>query len=421
MKKLTRWIAFLLAAAMLFALTACGGTEEDDTTDDPTTSGSILPDDFVVDTSVEDLWLATAGIPGDYVLFTVDGIEVTAAHFFYWLTYNIASMESYYSYYNMELDLSSDGGLTEYLIEDCKNAAALTVLTSAKAQELGYTLSDEALKEADESIAAVEERYGGEEGFQEILRTLGIDMDLYYLLTISSFYYDLLESEMFAGHPTEEEAETYIEENDLLCAKHILIMTVDSSYQTLSDEELAEKKALAEDILAQLQDSDDLEADFDALMNEYSEDPGLATYPNGYLFTADEMVSEFEEATRALEYGEVSGIVEHTGTEGSSYSGYHIILRLDPADSDELVSDWLYDQMEDLLYGWRDNAEYVFSDEYNNLDVELIYAKFSAYQEAFEAEAAEEDTDTSASDDADASASPDADTSASDDGSDTES
>lgn len=402
MKKLTQRLAFLLAAAVLFTLTACSGGEEEQTEDDDTssTSSSILPEDFEVDTSIEDLCMATAGVSSDYVMFTVDGIDVTAGHFLYWLAYDIATWEYYYYYYyGLDLDLSADSELTAALIEDARNAAALTVLTVYRTQELGYTLSDEAQQELDDSIAETIESYGGEEAFQETLRTLGLDEDLYYLLTASAYYYDLLEEEMYSGHPTEEEVRTYIEEEDLLYAKHILILTVDSDYQPLDEEELAERQALAEDILTQLQNSEDLEADFDALMNEYSEDTGLASYPDGYLFTADEMVSEFEEATRALEFGEVSGLVEHVGEDGESYSGYHIILRLDPADSEEVTENWLYDQMETLLYGWRDDGEYVFSDAYNDLDVELFYAKFSAYQEAFEA-LSEETEDETTSDDA---------------------
>ncbi|MCD7927669.1 MAG: peptidylprolyl isomerase [Oscillospiraceae bacterium] len=397
MKKLTQCLAFFLVAAALFSLVACSSDQEEE--DDASTSSSILPDDFVVDTSVEDLCLATAGVPSDYVMFTVDGIEVTAGHFFYWLAYNISTMEYYYSYYGMELDLGEESDLAASLVENAKDAAALTVLTVYRAQELGYTLSDETLEEVDQSIASIVESYGGEESFQETLRTLGLDEDLYYLLTVSSYYYDLLEEEMYSGHPTEEEVSAYVEEEDLLYAKHILILTVDSDYQPLDEEELAERQALAEDILEQLQNSEDLETDFDTLMNEYSEDTGLASYPDGYLFTADEMVSEFEEATRELEYGELSGIVEHVGEDGESYSGYHIILRLDPADSEELVENWLYDQMETLLYDWRDNGEYVLSDAYNELDVELFYAKFSAYQEAFEA-MSEETEDETTSDDA---------------------
>ena len=68
---------------------------------------------------------------------------------------------------------------------------------------------------------------------------------------------------------------------------------------------------------------------FGRLADEYSEDPGRQTNPDGYIFTPGTMVQEFESATEALKYGEISGIVE------SDY-GYHIILRKDLAQGLEL-------------------------------------------------------------------------------------
>lgn len=120
--------------------------------------------------------------------------------------------------------------------------------------------------------------------------------------------------------PDEETAEKYYNEN-YFAAKHILV----------SDE------ATANDILAQLKKG----ADFDKLMNEYTEDPGVITNPDGYVFTTGKMVAEFENATKELAVGKMSGIVE------SDY-GYHIIKRIAlPAYSEadyESVSDAYSDE-----------------------------------------------------------------------------
>ncbi len=69
-----------------------------------------------------------------------------------------------------------------------------------------------------------------------------------------------------------------------------------------------------------------LGVDFDRLVAEYGEDPEMIVNPEGYYFTHNQLIEEFEEAAFALEVGEMSGIVE-------SYLGYHIILRceLDPS------------------------------------------------------------------------------------------
>ena len=101
-------------------------------------------------------------------------------------------------------------------------------------------------------------------------------------------------------------------------AQHILVSLVNNETgEQLTDEQKAEKKALAESLLERVKKGED----FTALMNEYSDDPGKEYEPEGYIFTSGEMVTEFEDAVKALGANEVSGIVE------SSY-GYHIIKRL---------------------------------------------------------------------------------------------
>lgn len=108
------------------------------------------------------------------------------------------------------------------------------------------------------------------------------------------------------------DAEKYYKEN-YMAAKHILIS---------KDSENALKTA--KDIKSKLS----RKADFDKLMNEYSEDTGLASYPDGYVFTDGEMVAEFENTVKNLKVKQISDIVETT-------YGYHIIMRIDLFDFDE--------------------------------------------------------------------------------------
>lgn len=162
------------------------------------------------------------------------------------------------------------------------------------------------------------------------------------------------------GH--QEDLEKFAQDNDVLAAKHILLLTQDSQTgQALSEEEAAQKKAKAEELLAQLQaisDPAQLEEKFDELMNANSEDTGLAANPDGYAFTTGEMVQEFEDATRALEPGQISGLVE------SSY-GYHIILRLEPTCA-PVRTMWNEDQLNTLTGQWVEQAEVVTTETYDN-------------------------------------------------------
>ncbi len=118
-------------------------------------------------------------------------------------------------------------------------------------------------------------------------------------------------------NPDEETLKTIFQEN-FLKAQHILKMTVNSETgEPLSQEEVDAKKAEIESLLQQAKGG----ADFSALMNEHSEDPGKEQSPGGYVFTEGEMVPEFYEGTKALSENAVSEIIP------SSY-GYHIIKRL---------------------------------------------------------------------------------------------
>ena len=114
-------------------------------------------------------------------------------------------------------------------------------------------------------------------------------------------------------------------------------------------------------------------------MNDYSEDTGLATNPDGYqAVEAGQMVPEFEEASLALEPGEISDIVE------SDY-GYHIILRLplevEPAD---YQADFVQEKMTQLQQGWLDEHEIVTNDAFDQLDVPAFYETVTALRQGGE-------------------------------------
>ncbi|MDY5627524.1 MAG: peptidylprolyl isomerase, partial [Clostridia bacterium] len=134
-------------------------------------------------------------------------------------------------------------------------------------------------------------------------------------------------------------------------AKHILITTVDpQTNQPYDDTKKAEAKKTAEDALEKIKSG----ADFDSLMNELSEDPGLAQNPDGYTFGKGEMVAPFEEAAFALKEGEVSGIVE-------SDFGYHIIkrvpLNISQSDIENKIKEMQNDIFENQIEKWKSDMD----------------------------------------------------------------
>lgn len=143
--------------------------------------------------------------------------------------------------------------------------------------------------------------------------------------------------------------ETYVK------AKHILISTVDTAtQQPLPDAEVAAAEKKAQQILNKINAGED----FDTLMNAESQDPGLASAPDGYVFTTGEMIAEFEEAAFSLAEEQVSGLVY------TSY-GIHIIKRValdlegaEEAAAIEAVENQLaMPEYEKLLKTWKSKAD----------------------------------------------------------------
>lgn len=197
------------------------------------------------------------------------------------------------------------------------------------AKNLGLELSEADLAVAEELKRGFIAQYGSESLFKSYLEILGVEEDFIDMLCQSQIYSEKLMELAIEEDPiTEEDIEeakgSYV--NDKLKAKHILFSIVeDDGFTRIPDEEIAKKKAVAEETYQKVLGG----ADFDALMFELSEDPGLETDPEGYIFGAGEMVASFENTVRNLAENEV-GYTE-------SDFGFHIIKRL-PVDEDYIAA-----------------------------------------------------------------------------------
>ena len=149
-------------------------------------------------------------------------------------------------------------------------------------------------------------------------------------------------------------------------------VTADPSKAT--DEQKAEKKALAEELVEKLNSytGDDIASYFAELADQYSEDPGRETHPTGYTFTTGSMVQEFEDAAYALSEGEVSEVVE------SSF-GYHILLRL-PLDKSAAADEVREEYFTNFIAEQVDAAAMATSADYDKLDPQTIYEAIVAAQ-----------------------------------------
>lgn len=344
------------------------------------------------------------GYSSSTVLFTVNGNDVTAGDYFFWLANQMDSAASYLSMFTEETDqnniwdtvVDEAQGTTaaDSLKESAKMQAVAYSIIAAKGEENGYTYTDEDKAAYQEELTSVKEQLGGEEAFQTWLkRSCTTEKGIEHISSIS-YINDHMAHGMFRDGsedaPTAETLTAYADTNDLLCAKHILLLTKDmTTGEVYSQEQKDAQLAKAQDLLAQLQavtDPAQLETKFDELMNANSEDTGLATNPDGYTFTAGDMTEAFETATRELAPGQISDIVE-------SDFGYHIILRLDPAQVEAVREKWETAHMSELTQQWVEEAEIETTETYDQLSAKDFYEKLTAYRDTLTEETESETTE----------------------------
>ncbi len=200
--------------------------------------------------------------------------------------------------------------------EEALNATVRLFAELQKAKEEGLTITDEDREKIKSEDNYYIQMVGGEDAFNKHIESLGITREDYDKMSENFTLSDKLQKKFVTV--TDEEVEKAIKDEEYISAKHILFMTVDAATNApLSEEEIAQKKEIAQMVLSEIRSG----GDFDALMNEFSEDPGLQQSPDGYTFKKGEMVKPFEDASYALEENKVSDIVE-------SDFGYHIIKRI---------------------------------------------------------------------------------------------
>ncbi|MDR0905023.1 MAG: peptidylprolyl isomerase [Oscillospiraceae bacterium] len=367
--KLRKILALILCIAMAAAFAASCDKTETIGNGDKTAAGNGTGIDFDA---------AYAAYKPDDVMITAGDSEVTWDLLYYFLAASVDEV----------INMSGSGTFPGWSDEEGLSykeqvtTRALDGVLTYKTIEYGATLTGVSL--TDDDLASIafdreraEEQYGGAEAFETELKAHRMSGEVYAYLSGISYLYDNAFAAVYgegASKISDAEVAAANADADWLMAKHILFLT-----GTEDDDAVLAK---AEEVLAQINSLDvsDFGAYFDDLIKEFGEDPGMVTNPNGYLFTAGDMVPEFEDATRALDFGGVSGLVQ------TSY-GYHIIYRI-PVDYDAVPSSWqqqgyTYSVRQDFasmqfqtdIEAWRQEMENdtVYSDLYNKLDITKIF------------------------------------------------
>ncbi len=289
-------------------------------------------------------------------VMTVNGTSVSFDEYMGGLNQAVSELEDLYqSYSGTSVDWDGkflfDDTVTnlEWCLKRAGQQVARYRVVEQKAKEMGVTLTDEQTTAIDDQIQNIKDQYvtsddNADTQLQAFFASYGYTEDSYRERCRLNYLYSDLFTEIYGEQGSklsDDKVQAYAKENDYITSAHILLLTSEtvtdadgkSSSKELSDEQKAEKKAKAEELCAELKAiTDDTErwTRFKELMNEYSEDTGLPQFPEGYCFTKGSMVTEYDDASRALKEYEVSDVVE-------SQFGYHVIMRL-PTKGTDLVS-----------------------------------------------------------------------------------
>lgn len=368
-----RLLSFLGAAAITAALTFA--------------VVSLSPSNgFTSGTMQEGLCYEATGVAPDAIVASLNGNGASADLVAYWIGYDVSYLDSYMQYYSgssldWDYTLSDGTNITDYIKSNVYSSVKQHLVLENLANKYGVTLTEgqeSAMADSDQTYI---DQYGSEEAFEEEIAKLGMRRETYDRVARSNYLYQnlyqLYNTEGSALYASDEDLAVYAADQNYITADHILLSTKDlTTGEALTDEQKAEKKALAEEIKQKLDacegDIDELTALFQELADQYSEDPGRETYPTGYTFTTGSMVQEFEDAAYALSEGEVSEVVE------SSF-GYHILLRL-PLDKSAAADEVREEYFTNFIAEQVDAATMATSADYDKLDPQALYEAIVAAQ-----------------------------------------
>ncbi len=266
-------------------------------------------------------------------LLSFDGEMVSVAEYKYYLE-NIkaqmlteAAATDEAAFWNGEIDGKK---ATEVAKERALAELIRIEIACAKAEEKGIRLDSSVLAQIKQTVTKPQAEFKGQ--LDSIKSTTGLsDQGLIALLgkteLAAKYAQDLMVSEADKLAVTDKAiAEKYQESYSLV--KHISVL---SQQQAAEGEEQidaetfkTQQKARAEEVLAKVKAG----ANFESLLKEYGEDPGMEQQPEGYMLDSSgydvisqgTMVSEFTQGAFSIGVGQTTDLVE------TPY-GWHILKR----------------------------------------------------------------------------------------------
>lgn len=346
MKKL---IALALAVLAVIGASSCTVTKRQTATNAPETTGGALNTGDDPQTAGV-MYVDGRGIAPEYVL-KLDDITVGYGEFRYYFLYEKKATEDAVTadlatYWNEK----TEKALLDTVIEDLKASKAIT----AFAGSIGLKIDEEDMKQVDERIDYLYDYYG-EDYFADYFAKQNLDKATLRILLTDSYaqnklFYYYFDKETGTERWDDAKLKEFFEENYLRC-KHILVKFPTGADDAAKAETLEKAKDVYKKAIAG--------EDFDKLIADYGEDPGMTSNPDGYTFTEGTMVQSFYEGTKALEIDGISEPIEST-------YGYHIIKRLPLTDGS------MESVLEEMLYGDGQYSYGVYGELFNEKAQQIV-------------------------------------------------
>ncbi len=256
-----------------------------------------------------------------------------------------------------------------------KNQAEMFILVfesaNALAEDFGVTLSKEDKASIKQSKNSQIESMGGRKAFLDQMAQAGYNEEFYdYLLESQAIQQKVYSTVFMNGGARAPSTESVVSalSDGYFRVKHILVQADKEA------EDYDEKKAKAESLLAKAKAGED----FDVLVKENNEDPGMTEL--GYVIDKDgytpakegPMVAEFTEASVALEVGGVSDIV-------TTSHGFHIIKRY-PLDKEFIeaniatyVDEFAYVAFVEAANAAQQSLKVEYTSAYDKIDLAAFF------------------------------------------------
>lgn len=387
--KFTRIIALLICSLMIMTLfSGCGKSAKS-----PFVSGDAPGNVSGSETQAQTLNLAGAyaSIDPKTVMLTINGKDVAWEELFYYISSVIDAIQSqgvqitdWSAVYQDEITYK------DFVLENAEKLALQNAAIEYGAQQLKVTLTDKNKADAQAYWDTQVSSAGSEEAFLSKLKSSYLTKDLFTHLVNLNYLNNDCFTKLYGDKGSklsDKDVAESIAEDGYVMAKHILMQTIkkDEAGQDtpMSDTEKATVYKKMQDILSKLKayKGKDLNAYFDSLMKQYSEDPGVQQFPDGYLFQNGDMYSEFYNAATALDIGQFSDDLVET------QAGYHIIFRI-PINYNvaptsiyknygnyslrEVTASKMFDA---IVNEWLNSLDITYADTYKSLDFNKMFAQ----------------------------------------------